>query len=42
MMKSILLLLLATVVVTTSPPADAQQPNKVFRLGYISVLERGT
>ncbi len=39
MMKSILLLLLATVVVTTSPPADAQQPNKVFRLGYISVLD---
>src|SRR5207249_3998755 len=37
MTKSILFWLLATVLLTTAPPAQAQQPQKVPRIAYLSV-----
>jgi putative ABC transport system substrate-binding protein len=35
-MKSLLFWLLATFLLTTALPAEAQLPNKVFRMGYLS------
>ena len=42
MTKSILFWLLAAVLLTTAPPAEAQQPAKVFRIGYLSTTDRAT
>ena len=39
MTKKILLWLLATVLLATAPPADAQQPKKVPRLGYLAAAD---
>src|SRR5207249_8591950 len=38
MTKSILFWLLATVLLTTASPAQAQQPNKIARIGYVRVV----
>ena len=35
MMKSILVWLLATTILISAPSADAQQPEKIFRIGYL-------
>ena len=35
MMKSILVGLLATALLTPAPSAEAQQPGKVFRIGFL-------
>jgi putative ABC transport system substrate-binding protein len=42
MIKKILVCLLATVLLTTAPPADAQQPKKVTRIGYLSSFDPAT
>ena len=39
MTKKILLWLLATVFLATAPPAQAQQPKKVPRIGYLSAVD---
>jgi putative ABC transport system substrate-binding protein len=39
MTKKILLWLLATVLLTTAPIAEAQQPKKVSRIGYLSPVD---
>lgn len=36
MKSNILLWLLATLLLTTAPPAEAQRPKKVARIGYLS------
>jgi putative ABC transport system substrate-binding protein len=41
-MKSILIWLLATFFLTTASPAEAQQPKKVSRLGYLSPVDAAT
>jgi putative ABC transport system substrate-binding protein len=38
MTRSILFWLLTTVLLTTAPPAEAQQPTKTLRIGYLSPL----
>jgi putative ABC transport system substrate-binding protein len=40
MSRKIFLLLLATVLLVTAPPAEAQQPKKVPRIGYLSATNR--
>ena len=35
MMKSILFRLLATAILISAPAADAQQPGKIFRIGFL-------
>ena len=35
MMKSIVIWLLATAIVISAPAANAQQPGKIFRIGYL-------
>ena len=35
MMKSILFWLLATALLISTPAADAQQPMKIFRIGFL-------
>ena len=35
MMKSILIWLLATAIVISGPIANAQQPGKIFRIGFL-------
>ena len=35
MMKSIFFCLLATLIVISAPAADAQQPGKIFRIGFL-------
>ena len=35
MMKSILVWLLATAIVISGPIANAQQPGKIFRIGFL-------
>ena len=39
MSRKIFLLLLATVLLVTAPPAEAQQPKKVPRIGYLSASD---
>ena len=35
MSKKILICLLATVLLTTAPSTEAQQPGKIFRIGFL-------
>ncbi len=42
MIKKILVYLLATVLLTTAPLAQAQQPTKLFRIGYLSSSDPAT
>ena len=42
MSEKILIWLLATLMLTTAPPAQAQQPKKVPRIGYLSTVDSAT
>ena len=42
MKSNILLWLLATLLLTTAPPAEAQQPKKIPRIGYLSYSDPAT
>jgi putative ABC transport system substrate-binding protein len=40
--RKIVFWLLTTVLLTTAPPAEAQQPKKVYRIGYLSSFDPAT
>ena len=42
MAKTFLFSLLVTVFLITAPPADAQQPMKIPRIGYVTASSRST